>query len=145
MRCFKCGEMVHLIRACPGKTKENSSANDVNADEPVESGPSNVAPQVVETGAVEESTVVSSSESECATNATQVTDPKHAEEVSTPASAEASNVQSRKSATKTDKKQSDSTDNVLQSNLFCEGIEKETEQSEFKVPSKRKKSDFSNR
>ncbi len=102
---------------------------------------SNVAPQVVETGAVEESTVVSSSESESATNAAPVTDPEHAEEVNTPVSAEASNVQSRKSATKTDRKQSDSADNVLQSNLFCEGIEMETEQSEFKVPSKRKKSD----
>ncbi len=141
MRCFKCGEMGHLIRACPGKTKGNSSANDVNAGEPVEAGPSNVAPQVVETGAVEESTVVSSSESESATNAAPVTDPEHAEEVNTPVSAEASNVQSRKSATKTDRKQSDSADNVLQSNLFCEGIEMETEQSEFKVPSKRKKLD----
>ncbi len=141
IRCFKCGEMGHLIRACPGKTKENSSANDVNAGEPVEAGPSNVAPQVAETGAVEESTVVSSSESESATNAAQVTDPKHTDEFNTPVSAEASNVQSRKSATITDKKQSDSAVKVLQSNLFCDGIEMETEQSEFKVPSKRTKSD----
>ncbi len=75
---------------------------------------------MVETGAVEESTVVSSSESESATNAAQVTDPKLAEEGNTLVSAEASNVQSRKSATKTDKKQNDSAVNVLQSILFCD-------------------------
>ncbi len=55
--------------------------NDVNAGEPVEAGPSNAAPQVAETGAVEESTVVSSSESKSTMNAIQVTDPKHEEEV----------------------------------------------------------------
>ncbi len=76
--------------------------NDVNAGEPVEAGPSNAAPQVAETGAVEESTVVSSSESKSTMNAIQVTDPKHEEEVNTPASTKAANVQSRKSAIKTE-------------------------------------------
>ncbi len=50
------------------------------------------------------------------------------------------NVQFHKSASKTDKKQNNSAVNILQPNLFCDGIEMETEQSEFKVPYKRKKS-----
>lgn len=140
MKCFNCGEVGHLIRACPGKTKENSSVNDVNAGEPVEAGPSNAPPPVAGTGAVEESTVVNSSESESAANAIQVIDPKNADEVNVPASAEALNVHFHKSASKTDKKQNDSAVNILQPNLFCDGIEMETEQSEFKVPYKRKKS-----
>ncbi len=50
--------------------------NDVNVGEPVEAGPSNAPPPVAGTGAVEESTVVNSSESESAANAIQVIDPK---------------------------------------------------------------------
>ncbi len=37
-------------------------------------------------------------------------------------------------------RKNDSAVNILQPNLFCDGIEMETEQSEFKVPYKRKKS-----
>lgn len=58
-----------MICACPGKTKESSSANDVNAGQPAEAGPSNAAPPVAGKSAAEESTVVNSSESESATNA----------------------------------------------------------------------------
>lgn len=45
MKCFKCGEVGHLIRACPGKNQENVSAtvDIVNVSEPVEAGPSNAA------------------------------------------------------------------------------------------------------
>lgn len=137
MKCFNCGETSHLVRACPVKNKVNNSANDVTAGEPVEAGP-----PVAETGAVEEKTIVDSSESEGAANVIQETDPKDAVDVnaSATASAESLNVQSRKSAFKTDKRQSDSAVNVCQPVLVGDVIEMETGQSEFKVPSKRKKS-----
>ncbi|KAG1925667.1 hypothetical protein F2P79_025374 [Pimephales promelas] len=45
MKCFKCGEVGHLIRACPGKNQENvpATVDIVNVSEPVEAGPSNAA------------------------------------------------------------------------------------------------------
>lgn len=57
MTCFNRGEVGHLIHACPGKNKKNSAtADDLvdNVSEPVEAGPSNVAPPVTEAGAVED-------------------------------------------------------------------------------------------
>lgn len=137
IKCFNCGEVGHLIRACPGKNKENNlPINDTGSDgESVKAGPSNAVPPVAETGAVEEGAAESPPASESA--AIQVTDPNNMNDENRSVNAEILNTQSHKSVTKTDKKVSDS---ALQPNLFCDGIEMEAEQSEFKIPSKRKKS-----
>lgn len=137
MKCFNCGEVGHLIRACPGKNKEiNVPINDIGSDgESVKAGPSNTVAPVAETGAVKDGAAESAPASDSA--ACQVTDPKNMNDEDRSVSCEILNIQSRKSVTKTDKKVSES---ASQPNLFSDGIEMEAEQSEFKIPSKRKKS-----
>lgn len=136
MKCFNCGEIGHLIRACPGKDTENSNSLAVaNVGEVVQAGPSNVDPpvadesvteeRVVENLPVNESVAIQISGSVTNNSCLNIEVPKTCV-----------------SSVNTDTVNIDSDFTVSQPKLHWNNPEMvtETEQTMFKVPSKRKKS-----
>ncbi len=137
MKCFNCGGVGHLIRTCPSKTNENRSVADASGGrvgKSAEAGPSNAAPSGTESGKMKERADVSLSATECVT--APVTNPETVVGKNNSANVD---IPIYKSVVQTDMQRSDGAVNVLQSDSRWDGIEMEAEQSQFKVPTKRKK------
>ncbi|KAI2654683.1 Branchpoint-bridging protein [Labeo rohita] len=116
MKCFNCGEIGHLICACPNRTNENRPVVDDSAGgvgELAEAGPSNAAsPGTVSKGVT-----------------AQATNSKAAVKESTSTNADGLIF---KSVVQKDLLRDGSVVNVLQSNLSLDGVDTEAEQSQFK-------------
>ncbi len=136
IKCFNCREVGHLIRTCPNKANENRSVADDNrgsVGESAEAGPSNAAPSGTVSGQMKEGVDVSQSTSKSVT--AQVADP---ETVVTKNSSANADTSISKSVVQTDMQRGDGAVNVLQSDSHRDGFEMEAEQSQFKIPTKRK-------
>lgn len=136
MKCFSCGEVGHLIRTCPSKVNDTPVAVDGagNVGEAAEAGPSNAVTFEAESDKKKTKDDASLLVSESMTNKT--TESKSVVEGNSLVNAD---TRISESVAETNMQRGDGADSVLQSDLLWDGFEMETEQSEFKVPAKRKK------
>lgn len=140
MRCFSCGQIGHLIRACPGKNSNNvSGGGDVRSDVVVsaEAGPVDEAPGGSGTGLH-----VSEAGSDVVP-VIAVTEESVLESTVSCVTLVVSNVQAGGAVIETEKHLNDALDVELQPTVENMGdvISMETVQEDFKVPLKRRKPD----